>query len=397
MALGWQFYARRPFGGPWLSTDVQLDGRVTADLSGPGMVVGSIPAGLDVHMAEDGRPLWLERGTLLYAEQHQQLVGVYVCTFTGATETGRDIEAVGLSGALQWMPFDSELSAWHPHPFDVVDTMLEHAQSYPNGNLGFVTRRLGDPVRGVGDVRPPGRPVKPGRRAGESKEHYDDRLLRWEMAVDEWEALHKDAEKYLLAWWEAPMIGEELDQLAGEVPFDYRERHRWTNRDRLEAEHVLELGAHLGVRRLDIKLVDGVNLAERPQPETDTDDYANDVIMLGAGEGRDMRRGRNSVDDGRIRSTRFVAAKGIRNRTRLATMAAAERKRSAIVTNLDSVRVWDMGGYAPVSSLIPGDEVYVESEHTTPAYGAWKRIVSITRSTSGIDTELRFAQEEVGT
>lgn len=189
------------------------------------------------------------------------------------------------------------------------------------------------------------------------------------------------------------MIGEELDELAAEVPFDYREVHTWTNRENLTHTSVLELGGRLGRRREDVKLVDGINLTETPAPVTSADTYANDYIVLGSGEGRDMRQGRAAVNDGRIRSARFVSAKDTRSKTRLAAKAQAGLAASGMVTRVESVKVWDVGGFAPVSSLEPGDEVHVTSKRVIPTFEGWVRIAGVTRSTETPETELRFTRE----
>ena len=379
---GWRFYARRPVSGLWLATDLELDADITDDLSGPGTIKATIPVGLDRHYADDGMPLWLERGTKLYAELDSQLEWVGVCDYTGSTEDGRTIEFVGLPGALGWMPYDGELTLWRPSAYDVVAALLAAVQSRPNGNLGLTLEQVGDTIAKVGDEQPPPYPVKPAQNPGESDADYDDRLLPWEEAVDAWEAAYGKREPYTVAWYTAAIVGDELDSLAKSTPFEYRTRHRWTNRDALTAEHILELGAQLGTRRTDIAFVDGVNLAERITPETDVAEYANDVIVLGSGDGPTMLRGRSStLDDGRLWSAKVVNAKDITDRTRLQTMSVTELAASRVSTKLAEVKVWDTGGYAPVSTLRPGDEVWVESSFTTPPFAGWCPVKSITRNT----------------
>lgn len=381
--MTWRFYAQRPMSGEWLSTDVQMSAEITEELSRPGVVRGTIPAGLDTHMAADGYPMWLERGTLLYAEQDDTLEWCGFCSYTKPTPQGRTLEFTGLFGAFQQIPYDGEYAAWRPRVLDVVTELVTYAQRDPRASfLGFDVKLAGIDPGGIGDEKPPARPKKPGRRKGETKENYDDRLLTWEEAVDDWDVAYKGREKYRVAWFEAPYVGVEIDNLADEVPFEYREVHRWTDRANLQASHTLELAVKLGKRRQDAAFIDGINLARAIEPESDTEGYANDVIVLGAGEGRAMKRGRAAIHDARIWSAKTVNAKNVKAERRLRLLAQQEANRSQVAVRLAQAQVWDTPGSAPVSSLNLGDEVWVQSDYTTPAYGAWNRIVSITRSTA---------------
>jgi hypothetical protein len=378
--MGWRFYAQRPTG-VWLWNDVPMDAEITDELSGPGLLTGTIPKGLDVHLAPDGLPVWLERGTMLYAEHDTQLKWVGVCSFSGATPEGRQLEFRGLTDPLERMPYDDEYSAWNPAAAAVVAEMLNTAQAHPGGNLGLTVQVVGDAPGKVGDVRPPARPVKPGRRKGETAAAYDDRLLPWEEAVDDWDALYADREPYTLAWYEPKFVGAELKALSDEVPFDYRVTHAWVAD--LKAAHVLELSARFGTRRQDVAFTDGVNIAARIDPQTSPDEYANDVLVLGAGEGRKMKRGRSSVPDpNRFWTGVVVSRKDVVGVARLQSIAETTRKAAQVTTTLDQVDVWDAPGYASVSTLVPGDEVLVTSKYTTPAYSEWNRITSIIRSTT---------------
>lgn len=376
--MGWRFYAQRPTG-LWLWTDVPLDAEVTDDLSGPGLVTGTIPAGLDVHLADDGLPVWLERGTKLYAELDGQLKWAGVCSFSGNTPEGRQLEFTGLLELLERMPYDGEYTAWNPAAAAVVTEMVNTAQAHPGGDLGLVVQVVGDAPGKVGDSKPPARPAKPGQRKGETAAAYDDRLLPWEEAVDDWDALYADREPYVLAWYEPKFVGAELKALADEVPFDYRVRHTGTA---YAPVHTLEVSARFGTRRTDVAFTDGVNIAARVDPQTSPDDYANDVLVLGAGEGRKMKRGRSTVPDpNRFWTGVVVSRKDVVGVARLQSIAETTRKAAQVTTTLDQVDVWDAPGYASVSTLIPGDEVLVTSKYTTPAYSEWNRITSIVRTT----------------
>jgi hypothetical protein len=105
------------------------------------------------------------------------------------------------------------------------------------------------------------------------------------------------------------------------------------------------------------------------------------VIALGAGEGRKMLQVTAGGEDGRLYQAEFMQYKSVRNKTRLRALAQADHKiLNTKNPEIDSVAVWDVPGFASISTLRAGDEVQVKSQNIVPNVDAWVRITKITRN-----------------
>lgn len=338
---------------------------------------------LTMHVAEDGRPVWGKMDTLLLAEEDGNLAWAGVCTGANPTDKGVHIEFTSPFGTLQRVDYSGYYAVWKTNVFDVVRSLINHAYTKPDYPIRFKVPTT-DSLFTVGDTQPPAKPQPPARKKGESVAQWkaSTRYKAYETALKSWNDKYKDRKRYEIGWYESPYIGEEIDTLAKESGFDYREGVRWVDKANLRYEFELEFADNLAKRRDDIAFVDGVNLAKALDPKDGNDKFANRVIGLGAGEGRSMARVTVGGSDGRLYQAEFVQYKSIANGTRLRNLAEADYK---VLNNkspkIDSLTVWDVEGFAGVSTLRVGDEVKVTSANTVPAVDAWVRVKQITRST----------------
>lgn len=383
--MAWRLYARRTTTGEWLHTDVPAGLDLTWQLNAPGYAAGFIPKVLDVEKAADGKPLWLERGTTLFAEQDGILEWVGLCSWQRPTVAGRELEFKGLSSAFALIGFDGRIRRWQPNAFDMAEELIDNAQAQPDGDVGFTVVRDGRPGDYPGDEEPPSpRPDKVKRRKGESKEAFAARVKARTKAQAEWDKEYGDRRPYSVAWWEAPYVLEELNELAKEIPFDWYEQHRWSDRSLLEPQHELVLASRKGIVRSDVALLEGVNIAQVLDPNTDVDRYGNHYVMLGAGEGRKMRRAEVGKKDGRVRTTRFGEAKHVHSDARLKARARDRFDRMQFSVKLDQAVVrGELGG------LGVGDQIRVESQ----LFAGWVRVHGITRSTRSGNVTLSFTPQ----
>lgn len=380
--MAWRLYAQRSTTGEWLDTNVGASLDVTWQLNGAGRAKGLIPTSLDTPRGADGRPLWLERGTTLYAEEDGQLKWVGLCSWQRRTSAGRELEFKGMKWGYDLIGYTSRIRQWEPHPYDVVADLLDNAHGQPDGDLGMTLVRQGAPDGYPGDEQPPeDRPKKVNRRKGETSAEYAARQARRREDQAEWDKKYGDRRPYELAWWEAPYVGEELSELARELPFDYYERHEWADREALTRRSELVVTARKGTQRPDLALVEGVNIAVPLDPTTDADTYGNQVILLGAGEGSKMRRAAIGARDGRVRTTRYGEAKHVRNEARLRSLARRRFERMEVSVRLEEATMrGELGG------LELGDEVPVESS----VFNGWCRVYGITRNTATGNVVLTF-------
>jgi hypothetical protein len=230
---------------------------------------------------------------------------------------------------------------------------------------GRTGNKLEDLIRGWDREDQEGKPAK---RSGHSKGSgvtYDGtprRLVKRVAAVP-----------YLLAWWEAPDCGDELETLAKETPFEFVEAHEW---DGDELAHRIRLGyPRLGRRRTDISFVEGENLAVAPPLERNGETFAQYVLGLGAGEGRGRRRtGMVGSADGRLRRVHVLERSDVRTLDRLQRLAATEQAARKNLGSVPDVVAFDHPN-APLGSWELGDEVQVTLRDGWANDSVWCRIV----------------------
>lgn len=166
------------------------------------------------------------------------------------------------------------------------------------------------------------------------------------------------AEPYLLSWWDAPDCGSELDKLAKETPFDFAESHTW---DGDSIRHSIDLGyPRLGRRRADLSFIQGDNVIEVITPTLAGDDYANEVIGIGAGEGKKALRRTTAVRDGRLRRTAVLSVKDTKTTARLDSQIAAELRTRRQLLEITSITVRNHDN-ARIGSWALGDDILVQA------------------------------------
>lgn len=177
---------------------------------------------------------------------------------------------------------------------------------------------------------------------------------------------------FTLSWWDTHDLGNVIDELAKDTPFDYRERSTWVGDN---IAHRLELGAPaLGGRRPDLRFEVGVNvMAPPPLKERD---YASEAVVLGAGEGRAMVRATATGNPGRVRRAVVIQRKDIRASAVAAGVARAEVAKRSAAWTFDSLDVTDHP-FAPYGSFRPGDIVHVSGNAGWIQLDHWVRIQSI--------------------
>jgi hypothetical protein len=172
-------------------------------------------------------------------------------------------------------------------------------------------------------------------------------------------AVKKDGGAYTLEWWETPDVGQEIDKLAQETPFDYVESHRW---DGSRIAHTVTIGhPRIGRRRSDLAFVQGDNVVSIAAPSIDGDGFANEVVGLGAGEGKGALRRTTAVRDGRLRRTAVVKAKDVAVKSRLDAVIRDELTAHLGQLQIDAVEVLDHPN-AGIGSWSVGDDVLIQAE-----------------------------------
>lgn len=365
----WRYIAQAVPSGEFLHWDLPLAGvQIARTLSGPGRLTGRLDVPLD-DLGDVLRP-W---GTAIWAEADDQIRGGGILTPWRVEDQRLTVDCVGISGYPQGMPWTGPTypaefpgdNGIEVDPLHLVRLIWARLQAEPGGDLGVVVDGATSPVR-VGQrdywtdangkvVSAPADPEKPP--------------LGWR---------YHEAEPVRLNWWSTHDLGRFVDDLAADTPFDYLEHTAW---DGDELTHRIQLGyPTLGQRRHDLRFALGENVTAVPMLDAEDDDYASDVLALGAGEGSAMvhtslhRPGANGLRRVHVytdKTARSKAALSTSARRELAWLTGAPRLHTLTVTDHPS---------APLGAFDVGDEIYVSGASGWAVLDRWVRIVELTIS-----------------
>ena len=422
----WRYLAQDLLTGEWLHTDLPLiDPEIETELSGPGGISATISPEVAALRKSDGSLLLDEWSTAIYAEAGERIRGAGIVTYSAQQDDGQTwkLECPGFATYPHGLPFGDEFSSWSADPFDVVRAIWAHVQGQQNGDLG-VAVSSGASGLTVGDRQPPSRPntvrfalkaptkgARPVRGSAEDEVDYLARVEAWEddysarravyleakstkrekedvveAARREWDDQYGQDKPYELLWWEAPDCGREIDQLALEAGFDYAESHHWASAARDEVLHRIDLAAPMiGRRRTDLRFAVGENVSVIPDIERDGDNYANEILALGKGEGRGMLRQTVGQASNRLRRVSVLSKKGVGYQSRLRALADRERQARSVIESINNLVVLDHPN-APLGSFGVGDEILVQSPVGWMPTRMWCRIVSYRLRPSSEDT-----------
>lgn len=338
-----------------------LNVNIDVELSGPGGITASLKPEQRGLAAGDGSPLFVPWSTVLYAEKDGQIRQGGILTEPVDDGPELKLDFVGHSGYPAGQPYTGDQQWVQEDPLNIVRHIWAHLQGKQGANLGVVVDGTTSPVR-VGK------------------------------AVPEGETVAKDEGPYILGWWETHDLGKALDDLATETPFDYLLSHGWNGNT---PAHRLQLGyPTIGRRRDDLRFVVGENIFVPPVVKYDGEDYADEVLLLGAGEGRKMIRGlQQRSGANRLRRTVVVEDKTLTSQD--AADRAALDELSYRLGSPD-IQTLVLGETAPAGYGV-GDEILVTTKKGWhDGLNLWVRILAVSTETeTNVDT-LTVARSEKG-
>lgn len=339
--------------GTVLDWDVPLrEADVTAALSGPGGLSGVLPEGYAVPVREWGTALWVEDSGTFHG-------GGIVTTVEHQDRTIR-VGCTGLTGYAQDMPWLAKREDLiQVDPLVVVRKVWAHLQGQQGGNLHLTVDDTTSTVR-----------------VGEEEGTV-------EFTTSEGEEVSFEVGPFRLNPVDTQDLAKTIDDLAADTPFDYRVRTFWEG-DAIR--HRLELGyPALGVRRTGMVLDTRTNLIVLPVLGFSEEDYASEVLMIGAGEGRKAVTAHVPSVPARLRRVAVLADKSLRTKkaaTRVAREELADRTFDGTVSN---VVVVDSPA-ARLAEISPGDSVRLTGPLATGAVlDHWVRVVEMTRALDDFD------------
>lgn len=355
---GWRYFAQRldgRGGAEIIHPDLPLrDVSLTSTLSGPDALSANIEPEVLHLLGDDGRPVFREWSSALWAEKDGEIRGGGILAHTTVNDASLGLECVGPTGYLNDLPYTGSRFFVQADPIDIARHIWEHVQGQPNGNLGLTLDNTSSPKR-IGTV-----------------------LRQVEFDTQEGPVSFESG-PYKLAWWQTHDLSQNFNQLAADTPFEYREHVFWDAAGRLRM-HVRIGYPTIGARRRDLRFVIGENVSEVPSVEYPGDEFANNVLVLGAGEGSSMVRADiPRRDDKRLRRVAVVQDKSIRSQR-----AAVELGRRELALRLGEFSVTDIvvreHPHAAIGSWQTGDEIFVAGDAGWTEFGVWCRVLSTTIS-----------------
>ncbi|GAA1111271.1 hypothetical protein GCM10009577_37320 [Streptomyces javensis] len=183
-------------------------------------------------------------------------------------------------------------------------------------------------------------------------------------------------EPYSIDWWDAPVLGDVVDDMTQlEGGPEWTEATDWSVG---RPAGRIRLGwPRLGTRRTDLSFTSGINVGTTVPVTYDADTYAQVVIALGAGEGRNRRRAIEAVRNGRLRLEHVLEVPAEKGNDRLAARARTERTARQILGEVTEIQIIDHPA-APVGAWQVGDDVRVSLHDQWSDFDGWCRITGWT-------------------
>lgn len=338
----WRYIAQRATTGEFIDLDLPIEvEELSWGLGSAGALTGTISPDVGALRDADGHLLLEEWGTFLYAEADDQIRWGGILVSSAPSGEDWNIEAAEFKTYPHGIAYLGEFSQIGVDPALAYREIWSHIQSFPDGNLGVTVTGDSTPVRlGTPARTEPAAPNEDGT-PGTPREI--------------------EAEPYALLWWEAKDSGAELETLAKTTPFDVTESHRWADDNRDAVVHEVQIHyPRTGRRREDIAFIQGDNVTNVIAFESSGDEYANEVVGIGAGEGRTSLRRSTARRDGRLRRTTVHTAKDVQDEARLDALIREELERRRGLVEITSVDVIDHPN-APLASWSLGDDVLVDA------------------------------------
>lgn|GEM_PF-1262389 len=189
---------------------------------------------------------------------------------------------------------------------------------------------------------------------------------------------------FTLQWFADSDLQQKIDAVFEQGNFDWWEEHAWAGN---RVTHRVRFATPLAGRvRDDLRFVVGENILNDPDLQQKSDDYASEVVVLGAGEGRAMVKGTwKMTNPPRVRRVKTVTDKSIRSKADADRRAEREGLATNGGQNIASLVVQDHPN-APLGAWQLGDTVLVQGSGQGWA-GEWSVKVRILAYTVQSETD----------
>lgn len=182
---------------------------------------------------------------------------------------------------------------------------------------------------------------------------------------------------YKLNWYTDQDLSKNIDDLAAQTPFDWHLQHHWSDEGiDADLQHHIRIGYPRLGRRLDeMRFVIGENIDVIPQIDRNGEEYANEVIVLGNGEGAAMINGRAlRAHPGRMRRTIVITDQSIMDAATANRVAEQELAKRNTLEDVQEIMLMDHPN-APAGAVRVGDEILLQGDTGWISLNVWVRVV----------------------
>jgi hypothetical protein len=311
---------------------------------------------------EDGSLMLQRWATGIYAIIGGDVVGGILVDYDENKGGELELDIMGFAGWPNGQPYTDSWVATHIDPIDVFRQGWDWIQSKDRSNLGL---QLDDTKAGY----------TIGRMVAQGEFDTENGPLSFEY------------EPVRFAWYETDDLGGKLAELAANTPFDFTELHSF-NEELQTFTHRLAIGyPRLGRRRHDLRFVIGENVDIDGMPGSG-DNYASEVMALGAGEGSAMVRAHvHRNNESRLRRVHVLDVKDAQTPQAANAAAQGELIKHHGESTLNEVIAYP--GDPDAAAVVVGDEIRVQGDTGHRVIDLWARVIKITREHPG-DGAIRF-------
>lgn len=306
------------------------------------------------------KPMLVNWGTMIWAEAAGKIRGGGILVHSEVKGSAIDLEVMGVHGYAYGMPYGpnrtDSIAFVGADPLDIYRHIWTYLQGKNGGNVGLTVD-----------------PLKTGLKIGV------------ELAQGQFDTINGpltyESGPYQLNWYSTTDLGKNIDDLASDTPFEFRELNAW-NAAGTSVDTRIELAyPRFSARRTDLRFVVGDNVIIPPAVSFTGDDWANELLLLGNGDGRTMITGAASLPRGnRLRRVAVEEDKTIKDVTTANTRAYNLLKAKIEIGDLTSVTVLDHQ-MAPLGAAHAGDEIFLSLDYDwQEGEGYWVRIQNISYS-----------------
>jgi hypothetical protein len=355
MSSGWRYIAERLNGdgtGTLLDLDVPLnDVDITDTLSDVSGLNANITPEIKRLIADDGKPLFEEWSTALYAEKDGQIRAGGILVHSSFQDATWSAECVGFLGYGKDMPYTGGGQFFvEEDTLDIARFIWDHIQSQNGGNIGleFDQRKSG---------------VKVGSKL--TSDQYDPEGGPGGLTLE--------SQAYKLAYYQDHDLLSNFDDLATETPFHYHERHYWNGET---IKHHVDFPTRIQMRN-DLRFALGENIIASPSVSLNGDDYASETYLLGAGEGARTIRGHASLPRKRLRRVAIRTDPSVRRLNAANNRAMNDLAWRRNLEDLTEITHLDHPN-AAVGAVAVGDLIYIQGDlDWLGQVASWYRVDSI--------------------